>query len=238
MDNLGLQFATAEPSTDDLLPVNDDDWEQGNVVPNEPVFTESFSTATTLGHFAQSCQAAHILSRVIRHIKTKRSSGTTEDLLIEARHIHNALSALQLSLEGSGTREKTGSGAFALAICCSARFKLSREYACNESPGGSKPHGHYALAAELQGICLEAVKSMTLSTVPKMLSTNVLCPLTAHAMYCAAEVAAWFAREDHEPEVFEALKNSVERLRHISETWAVGSKSMHTAVLCCKTVRC
>lgn len=227
-DNLQLQFAVAEPSPDEFLPVNDDDWEKGEVVPNEPLFTESFSTATTLGYFARTCQAAHILSRVVRHIKCKRSTGSTEDSLSEARYIHNALAALQLSIEqqcrSTDAVARSSSQTLALSICICARFKLSREYACNEILGGSKPNGHFAQAAELQSICLANIKLMAFSTVPKLVLANSDCPLTAHSLYLAAGVSAWFAREDHKPEVFDALARLVQGLRLLSEKWAIGSQ--------------
>lgn len=226
-DNLQLQFALAEPSPDELLPVNDDDWEKGEVVPNEPLFTESFSTATTLGYFARTCQAAHILSRVIRHIKCKRSTGSTEDSLSEARYINNALAALQLSIEQQCSRTeavtRSTSQTLALSVCICARFKLSREYACNEIQGGSKPNGHFAQSAELQSICLANIKLMAFSTVPQLILANSECPLTAHSLYLAAGISAWFTREDHKPEVFEALARLVQGLRRLSEKWAIGS---------------
>ena len=225
IDNLGLPFATAEPAPNELLPVNDQDWDRGEVVPSEPLYTAAFSRATTIGAFAKICQAAHILSKVIGHIKGRRSTGVTKDALTEAGQLHATLSALQLSLEGwemggtsSGIDE---SWCLPLSICISARLMLSHEYGCNEATG-PVPHELVALGADTQHISLGAVKALAFSDVPNIAKAGIECPLLAHCFYLASTACAWFIREDHKPETYEALEHLVRALSGINERWAIG----------------
>lgn len=72
VEQSSLPFATPEPGLDELLPVNDDDWDNGQIVPSEALYTTAFSSITNVGLFARLCQAAHMLSKVIQHKRAKK----------------------------------------------------------------------------------------------------------------------------------------------------------------------
>lgn len=127
--------------------MNDDDWDQGKIVPNEPLYTKSFSCAATVGSFARTCQAAHILGKVLAHQEAKKSSEDVEALLSEAWHLHHALGALQSTLEqgdeagrlcslpgqqGAEQWRREASRLSALSLCASARVLLYNNYGCND----------------------------------------------------------------------------------------------------------
>lgn len=157
----GLPRAAPEPSSGELLPVNDYDWDNGGIVASEPLYTESFSRAAMIGPFAKTCQAAHILGKVLAHQEARKVPSDARGLLSEAQHLHHALTSLQSTLEeerpdSDGQRDACSSRLSALALCASARLLLYNNYACNH---------HYAAGAaeripqevEMQRLSLEGI---------------------------------------------------------------------------------
>ncbi|RTE71146.1 hypothetical protein BHE90_014463 [Fusarium euwallaceae] len=223
-----LPPAAPEPCQSELLPVNDTDWDKGTVVPSEPLYTKSFSSVTTVGSFAQTCQAAHMLSKVMRHKKARASSQDITELLPEAQHLHQALSALHTSIEGSesdGTPSQTPEPSTfpALALCCSARLVLYNQYACNE-PLGLASNGPIALETELQKVGLEGIKAIASSTSRLVARDTGGCPFVARFLYHAATECAWFIKENHEQIMYDALEDIIRGLRSMSENWELASQ--------------
>ncbi|KAL6363201.1 hypothetical protein LRP88_02609 [Fusarium phalaenopsidis] len=223
-----LPPATPEPCQSELLPVNDVDWDNGTVVPSEPLYTKSFSSVTNVGSFAQTCQAAHMLSKVMRHTKARALSQDITELLPEAQHLHQALSALHLSIEGSssdGTQSQTlePSTFPALALCCSARLVLYNQYACNE-PLGLSTNGPIALETELQKVGLEGIRAIASSTARLVARDTGGCPFVARFLYHAATECAWFIKENHEQIMYDALEDIIGGLRGMSEHWRLSSQ--------------
>ncbi|KAI9045456.1 fungal specific transcription factor domain-containing protein [Aspergillus affinis] len=70
----GRPFATADPQLDDILPADDNAWDQGIVRPDD-LFTLSSPLAGHMSKFALLCQAARLLGQVLHHA----SSETTVD---------------------------------------------------------------------------------------------------------------------------------------------------------------
>lgn len=62
-DANGLPFTGPDPATDELLPVNDVDWDVGKAVASESPHTSSYSKSTVSGPFSMLCQASNILSK-------------------------------------------------------------------------------------------------------------------------------------------------------------------------------
>ncbi|KAH6892910.1 fungal-specific transcription factor domain-containing protein [Thelonectria olida] len=228
IENCGVPFAAPEPSPSDLLPANDEDWENGSVVPSESLYTKSFSSVTTVGPFAQTCQSAHMLSKVMRHREARASSQDVAELLPEAQHLHQALSALHLSIDGfgidgdpAGTLES--SKLPALSICCSARLLLYNQYACNE-PMGHSVQGPIALETEMQKVSLDGIRAITSSTARLIARDATCCPLVARFLYHAATECAWFINEDYEQIMYDALEEIIGSLGRLREHWKVADE--------------
>ncbi|KFA81603.1 hypothetical protein S40288_09379 [Stachybotrys chartarum IBT 40288] len=221
-----LPFATPEPGVDELLPVNDDDWDNGGIVPSEALYTTAFSSITNVGLFARLCQAAHMLSMVIQHKRAKKHTRDVSGTLEEAKGLHYALSALQSSIEEtspdfeavSGLRP-AAQGAFAVCVC--ARYLLYSLYACNENQDtiAAEPS---VLGTEMQGLSLAGIKAIASSAAPKILRATPECPLLAHCLYLTATECAWFLQEDHELEMRNAFRQVVQGLECIGKQWAIG----------------
>ncbi|KAJ3542040.1 hypothetical protein NM208_g4309 [Fusarium decemcellulare] len=225
IDTSGLPFASPEPFPDELLPVNDEDWGLGKAVPNEPLYTASFSSITTLGSFARSCQAAHMLGKVIHHKEAKRkSSQDAAELLQEAQGLHRAMASLQLSLEESvDTNSPLSSERYpptALLICASAQPLLHGIYGCLDTTYVAN-QTRMGLETEMQDISIAGLRSLASHTAPAIARVDPQCPLVARCFYAAAQVCGWFVREDNELEMRNALECVVSALERLAERWVV-----------------
>ncbi|PCD33486.1 hypothetical protein AU210_009711 [Fusarium oxysporum f. sp. radicis-cucumerinum] len=167
MDTSGLPFAAPEPCPDELLPVNDEDWVLGKTVPSEPLYTACFSSITTLGSFARTCQAAHMLGKVIthKHLKTK-SSHDILHVVQEAQSLNRALNSLQISIEEQSLSNASSSSASSLAcasaICISAQALLYGAYGCPDAPGITSRE-RLTHETELQSISVQGLRALEVS---------------------------------------------------------------------------
>ncbi|CAM1502637.1 Fc.00g074130.m01.CDS01 [Cosmosporella sp. VM-42] len=228
IETSGLPLSAPEPCPDELLPVNDEDWDEGKIVPSEPLYTQSFSYVTTVGMFARTCQAAHILGKVIRHKEARKLSQDVSSTLREAKSLHCALESLYVGIQESGLDGSSWQGIensrFAgLALCFSARFLLYNQYGCNEIKGIVEREP-IALETEMQSISLEGITFLTYFVARLAHMYRFQCPLFAQCYYYAATECAWFIKEDHEPAMLESLRYLVDDLERLGEQWAVGAE--------------
>ncbi|TFB01854.1 hypothetical protein CCMA1212_006485 [Trichoderma ghanense] len=222
-----LPSAVPEPVKDELLPINDEDWDQGKIVPSEPLFTTSFSSLTSVGSFAKMCQAGHMLSKVLSHRASKRSTQDVGSLLPEALALHSALSALHLSIKeyisGTTSSDFSVSAIVSLSLCCSAQLVLYNMYSCNE-PLALAEQSRIAMETEMQSVSLNGIKSIACNVMPAIARANIECPLMAQCLYHVATECAWFVREDHEPQMYSALEDVVRELKSTGANWDLATQ--------------
>lgn len=227
-----------EPHIGELLPVNDIDWEDGNVVASEPLRTSAFDRVTAVGSFAKTCQAAYMLDKTVLHSKAiKSGTERSEEILSQAQVLNRALCALQAAVEEErADTSHADNDVVALSICISARTILYALYACNE--GLSIMSGQsFALATEMQRISLDGCRSLCLSTIPKLAAIpNLPCPLTAHCMYVAAKEGGWFLEGYPETELQNALVQAFRGLKNVRKYWNVGGQSI--AIARSRSIQC
>ncbi|KAG5664275.1 hypothetical protein KAF25_008009 [Fusarium avenaceum] len=225
IDTSGMPFAAPEPCPDELLPVNDEDWALGKTVPSEPLYTACFSSITTLGSFARTCQAAHMLGKVIQHkeLRTK----TSQDILHvvqEGQSLHRALSSLQLSIEEQMSSNISSLSkrplACAVAVCICAQALLYGSYGCPDAPGVTSRE-RLSHETEMQSVSVQGLRALGSSLAPKLVQVQSDCPLLARCFYTASNACAWFVREDYEPQMRSALMSLVGELRRLSECWKI-----------------
>lgn len=221
IDTSGLPFASPEPSDDELLPVNDHDWNQGRPVASEPLFASSFSSVTTLGSFAGTCQAAHILSKVIDHKRARKLNSQDMDLLLgEGRGLYQALSTLQMSFERQASKDEAPAG---LALCIMARYLLQNMYACRDMPGRLNM-ARMPLETELQCLSVESLELISSTTVPRLAQLQSECPLLAKCFFEAAKLCGWAIREECAPATRDSLRHCVNGLRDSGRRYNVAGK--------------
>jgi hypothetical protein len=223
-----MPFAAPEPCPDELLPVNDEDWALGKTVPSEPLYTACFSSITTLGSFARTCQAAHMLGKVIQHkaLRTKSSQDILH-VVQEGQSLHRALSSLQLSIEEQMSSNISSlskhSLACAVAVCICAQALLYGSYGCPDAPGVTSRE-RLSHETEMQSVSVQGLRALGSSLAPKLVQVQSDCPLLVRCFYTASNACAWFVREDYEPQMRSALMSLVGELIRLSECWKIASE--------------
>jgi hypothetical protein len=249
-----LAVAAPAPGPDCLLPCRDVEWDQGSIGTNEPLLAESFSAGTSLGPFARTCQAAHILDKVLAHVgRRKHNSGhDVAEVLVEAMQLHKALLALDTSLNPPAMLSadsypsletpmasqgvEDGRNQCAMALCSSARFLLYSEYGCSEFNGRTPSRERVALESEAQGVAIQGIELMATVTVPELAQAVVqtstaaatrpaINPLLGHTLYYAATECACFIKESHMRNMYAALTQIVQGLEAMQSEWQVGGTS-------------
>ncbi|KAF5011212.1 hypothetical protein FDECE_2666 [Fusarium decemcellulare] len=138
--NLGSKyrpFACKDARPDDFLPIDDKDWDQGELSLVQPLAV-STNTEVQVPPFARTCQAAHLLSRVLRHL----NDGDTdpEFRFQEAIQLHRTSQALYSTIlrESEAMVERMSDPtahlpfSTAIGLCLSTLLSLYDNYACTE----------------------------------------------------------------------------------------------------------
>jgi len=256
----GLAVAASAPGSDCLLPCGDFEWDQGSIGTNEPLLAASFSAGTSLGPFARTCQAAHILDKVLVHVNAHRHDRGQDvaEVLVEAMQLHNALLAFDTSLNlpgmlsthshpnpetpipGQGVQD--GRNQYAMALCSSARFLLYNEYSCDEFHGRPPGRERVAMESEVRGVAMRGIELLATVTVPEMARAVVqtstaaatrpaINPLLGHVMYYAAAECACVIKESTGGKMHAALTQLVQGLEAMRTEWRVGGT-------CCRLLAC
>lgn len=226
-----MPFASPEPHTGDLLPCDEQCWDEGSVGVNQPLFVKTVPADSGLNPFAATCQAAHLLGSVLRH-RDEKGSDDREIILSEAHQLHRALSALSLHLTQHCFADTIAleRGQFvALALCCSARFTLYEIYACNENYSSVGPR--IAEEVSMQGISIEGIGSavndvyllaeciLRIASVSDQNSIYRLSPLLCHCLYSSISECAWLCRENHSDLRAAQLSTMISGLRSLGKMW-------------------
>ncbi|KAI1414144.1 hypothetical protein F5Y13DRAFT_22598 [Hypoxylon sp. FL1857] len=231
---IGFPLSTPEPSPGELLPCPEGPWNEGGVGFNEPLFAASFSNNTSLGSFANVCQAAHVLGRVLRHRSDLHDSSVDLSFRIsEAKQLHQILASLTAHLSNVSRESPSlgGSVSVSLALCFSARLTLYDIYACNEKY--STDHGRSSEEAEMQrealtGIfevveCIWQLAQQILDSVNQdgRDELDTLSPLLCHCLYDAAGESEWLLLEQENSDGGAWLRDIVKLLRLIGQRWQI-----------------
>ncbi|KAI1105759.1 hypothetical protein F4804DRAFT_110971 [Jackrogersella minutella] len=230
----GPPLSTPEPSPGELLPCPEVSWNEGRVGFNEPLFAASFSNNTSLGSFANVCQAAHVLGRVLCHRDSLHSGNVTISFRIsEAKQLHHILASLSshLNVISQEPLSLRGSVSVSLALCYSARLILYDIYACNEKY--SSDHGRSSEEAEMQREAMTGIFEVveTIWQFARQLldslhledegETNNISPLLCHCLYAAAGESEWLILEQENSSAETWLRDIVNLLQVIATRWQV-----------------
>lgn len=230
----GLPPATPPPGTADLLPCTEDAWDSGQVASNQPLFVDHSPADFSLGLFANTCQAAHLLGNVARHRDRNNTDPAIDRRLYlsEAYQIHLTLVSLGLHLSqvcfvGDGDIDK--SHFVAIALCCCARITLYGIYGCNEnsSTGGTRIveeismqqasiEGLYEVVEDVSRLAESILRYASVSDDARLCR---LSPLFSHCLYLAISECAWFYREEKSVARAKQLQGIIEALRALGRVW-------------------
>ncbi|KAI1492885.1 hypothetical protein F5X96DRAFT_690015 [Biscogniauxia mediterranea] len=239
----GLPPCTPEPSPGELLPAHETAWDAGAVGFNEPLFASSFSASTSLGAFANTCQAALILGRVLSHRNKALAGGglAPRFRMSEARQLHAILVSLSTHLNCGGEVLGAEGTWVSFAMCSSARLILYNMYACNERY--SAEHERSTEEAEMQKLALGGIIEVARATgqfARQILDLTraavvgggygedsshrsgvIPSPFVAHLLYSAATECEWFILEQQDSDAAVSLREIVELLRVMAGRWQV-----------------
>jgi hypothetical protein len=217
----GRPLVTEDPLPADVLPCDDALWDQGEITTSEPVFVSS-PTSVRAGAFARTCQAAHLLGRVVKHQSDRTLQAPTR--FLEAAQLHRTMSALS-SLMTSEFQASPDRMSTATALCYGTLLSLYDQYACTESNRGE----HTVEETDMQAMAIAGLNSISeaglrfshqvqMSMAQNLAATS---PLIADCLYQTAASYAWLVRETGSPEVFAALQSVSSTLKTMSARWQV-----------------
>ncbi|KAI8675773.1 Fungal-trans domain-containing protein [Fusarium keratoplasticum] len=235
--NIGLPdrpFASIDACPEDLLPMDEILWDLGEqtVVPSLAV---SSSTDLPAPPLARTCQAAHLLSRVLSHIGTSQSTRSPEQYYSEALQLHGILSSFKLALDQEVKREEPHAFLVyspAQGLCFSAIIALCDNHTCadlDDLSGVGTPEQLKMQETALNtlheiGASVWQFASHLVNLLEPQGSQITISPFAAQCLYAAATQYQWYIEETGKVD----LKAAVDLLKHalglIGRSWKVGEK--------------
>ncbi|KAL2203389.1 hypothetical protein CC79DRAFT_1222671 [Sarocladium strictum] len=242
--NPELQFVIPDPTSNDMLPTSDVDWDEGHMGPNEAFLSTQRHLVPVKGSFAKAVQAAYMLGKVLRHIDPEHQHELGGgDLLDEAIQINKVLVAMNRCFEDSLHHETTQKRMSwncklnAMSLCATARSLLYSHYAAREPIAQEDA----LLTIELYRDVTEGLDQLLSSTVPILIDMNrqslaeagkptslarqevtSVSPLSAHFLYQTIKLLAWRVRERHDAHLHQQLREAIRVMHAMGEIWIVG----------------
>lgn len=225
--NLGSQghpLATDDPARQDMLPAEDTMWDAGEMTSSEPLYVSS-PTNVRAGAFARTCQATHLLGRLIRLLNDNLLEAPAR--FTEAIQLHRTIQALAnlLPADVQGSPERFGTS---IALCYSSLIHLSDPFACTESNRGE----HTVEETEMQSIAIAGLQTVAndalqLSHLLRQSMTqnpSSISPLVGDCLYMAAATYAWMVYESGSRQFAESYHSLRKTLEIMSGRWAVAAQ--------------
>jgi hypothetical protein len=225
--NLGLQgrpLATDDPDSRTVLPADDGCWDMGEMASGEPLYVSS-PTSVKAGAYARTCQATHLLGRMIRILNDV--AGDSSLRCTEAAQVHRTLSALSNLLTGEFERSPTALST-PLSLCYAGLLHLSDRFCCTALASGNAT----AEETEMQGIAIISIQKVAkevtyfAEVLKAMMTSNIATasPLTSSAIYMGAATYAWLAHESGSSDHVTSYHSLREVLVQMNQRWAVAGE--------------
>ncbi|KAJ9149835.1 Fungal specific transcription factor [Pleurostoma richardsiae] len=234
----GRPFSRQDAKPLDLLPMDEKSWEDGEptVIPSLAVSADASRPASS---FTRTCQASHLLSRVLKHVNEKPTDVQT--WYQEALQLHGIVQAFTTAVSQemrAFDRQADGTSLCrnllpALGLCYSTQLSLYDVHTCadaDDTSGVGIPE-----QLRIQDVSLNGMKSVCFAVVelaskikvlpgPEVTSSVIISPLVAHCLYESAKNVLWYAQETGKTDYVAAATDIQDCLRMIGESWAVGSR--------------
>jgi len=220
----GHPLATDDPVRTDVLPADDALWDEGEMTPSEPLYVSS-PTNVRAGPFARTCQATHLLGRLVRLLNDQLLDAPLR--FTEALQLHRTLRAFA-NLLPDEVRQSPARFGTPLALCYGALIHLCDPFACTESNRGE----HTVEETEMQTTAIAGLKStaadvlqfshlvrMTMATNPSATS-----PFIGDCLYQAAATYAWLVHESGARDMVESYHILKDVLATMNCRWAVAGQ--------------
>ncbi|KAK6431123.1 hypothetical protein LTR95_012718 [Oleoguttula sp. CCFEE 5521] len=230
----GKPFATAEPDVNTHVPGNDAGWDKGQMFVAAPLAL-SASLTTVASPFARTCQAGHLLGKVLKHLGDKSIS--LDYRFDEALQLSRTLSALEDALRNEASKEDLAQYeqpplCTALSITYSAMLTLFDAYSCTERAVPGAPETQLKMQQQsIEGMFRVSDLAMQLARKLRdhLTSTDVaVCsPLVVDSLYQTAATYAWYMRESSDASTASLLAEVKEILRLVNRRWRVAGEYLN-----------
>lgn len=220
----GHTLFTDDPHRNGALPASDMQFDQAEIAPSEPLYVTS-PTALLAGPFTRTCQAAHLLGKVVT-VLNELSAGS-ETCFANAIQIHRTLAPF-VQVVQEQFHEQPGQFATAMAVAYSAMIALCDSFICYLMDTGA----HTPDEVTLQTIAIDGVSTTAKSVLelvvrlkPSMMSNSAaISPLVANCLYEATLNCAWRVHEGERGDVIEVYRQLREALEILNRRWSVGGE--------------
>ncbi|ETN37564.1 uncharacterized protein HMPREF1541_07186 [Cyphellophora europaea CBS 101466] len=220
----GHQLATDDPPLQTVLPANESSWDEGDMTTSEPLYM-STPTSVRAGAFARTCQATHLMGRMIRVLNDRSSDPATR--FAEAIQLHRTLTALSNVLPYE-VSESAAQYSTAMGLCYSSLLHLCEPFSCTETNRGD----HTLEETEMQAISIPGMqeaagKVLEFSLVlQKLMDQNLsaISPLLADCLYSATATFQWLVHETGSEEYITGYNSLRSILVEMSKRWVVAGE--------------
>ncbi|EMC98574.1 hypothetical protein BAUCODRAFT_145643 [Baudoinia panamericana UAMH 10762] len=226
--NKGKPFASADPSLASILPTDDASWDRGQMLATAPLAL-SASTSIRASPFARTCQASHLLGKVLRHINDK--SLPLDYRFEEALQLSRTVRAFAMLLPEEAESDDPSHPTLctSMALCYSAILELFDAYSCTERAVPNAPDTQVVMQEEaIRGISDFSAGALTLARRIRSFAERVglgrLSPLVLDALYQATANYAWYVRESSDPSCAEHAAELKEVLVMCDRRWKVAGE--------------
>ncbi|KAF2796593.1 hypothetical protein K505DRAFT_271080 [Melanomma pulvis-pyrius CBS 109.77] len=230
------EFSCADAKPNDLLPMNEECWDKGESTLIQSLAVSS-STDVTASPFTRASQAAHLLSRILRHINGKHDDYQT--YYDEAKQLHYIITSFHaaLSQEFLNSEDEVSQIRLltAVGLCFSAKMALYDTYTCAEVDinGGIGTDAQLSMQQialnEIKHTCL-AVYSLA-NTLISMSNGGAdvrgMSPLVCNCLYAAGMHYSCYIRETRQVEMQRGLAVILESLRGLGAIWGIAREYLN-----------
>ncbi|TKA79555.1 hypothetical protein B0A55_02741 [Friedmanniomyces simplex] len=235
----GKPFASADPSLDTHLPTDDAAWDKGQMLVAAPLALSASQTIRA-APFARTCQAAHLLGKVVRHLND--TTLPPEYKFAEALQLNRTFRALAAVLPDEVEADDPAHKptlCTSMAISYSALLTLYDAYSCTERAIPNGPEAQLVMQQEaIAGLSdLSAAVLHLARRIRDSIDTEAeegggggggglsrLSPLIIDCFYQAAANYAWYVRESSDRDCGERLEELKEVLRLCEGKWRVAGE--------------
>ncbi|KAF7192722.1 hypothetical protein HII31_05948 [Pseudocercospora fuligena] len=221
-------FATSDPSLDTHLPTDDNAWDRGQMHVAAPIALSASQTVRA-APFARTCQAGHLLGKIIRHINDKHLP--LDYKFNEALQLHRTMRALAGLLPAEAEEDDPAQRptlCTSMAICYSALLTLYDQYSCSEGKRHieNAPETQLVMQKEsIDGLGEVAALVVTLARRVRSFIERAglgrLSPFVIDSLYQSAANYAWYVRESSDQDCQARLTELKEVLNMCERRWKV-----------------
>ena len=189
---------------------------------SEPLYVSS-PTTVYAGAFARTCQATHLMGKVIRVVNDRSDANIR---IAETAQLYRTLEALNSFLSSELPRSPA-QYATSVALCHGAMLHLCDAFCCPEANPTNTPEGSEMQATAIAGMRKTAEEIRRFAEVLTTLmhrNISAISPLTADSVYMAAQTYAWLAHETGFPEDVTHYHSLRRVLQQMNSRWAVAGE--------------